>query len=241
MKLAGRNILVTGAGRRIGAALARDLAAAGARIFLHCNRSLREAREVAAGLPGGAARHPVLQCDLAQAAGAGELFAMLGGERLDALVNSASLYDPKPLFAGDDAEFELKMAVNCRAPLKLMRLFAAQEGLESGAIVNLVDHEAEFPAPSGGAYSLSKRLLADLTLAAALELAPAVRANALALGPVLPPEHLAHLGMARSRDKRPLGRAPGLVYVAAGCRFLLENDAVTGQVLYIDGGMHLRA
>jgi len=242
MKLQDCTVLLTGAGRRVGAALARALAEGGARLVLHCHTAAAEAHALAASLPGGATRRAVLVADLEVPGAAAALFDDPACARVNVLINNASIFRRAPLLAdAPDAAAELAahLAVNFTAPVELMRCFAARSGARPGAIVNLVDSEVERPAASDGAYSLSKRLLREATLAAARELAPRIRVNALAPGPVLAPDALAHLKMKQTLARIPLGRAPCLEELISGCRFLIENDAVTGQTLYIDCGMHL--
>lgn len=236
MRISDATILITGAGRRIGAALAEDLARHGARLILHCHTAQAETRLLAERLPGGLERHRIVRADLTHS----PLPEALWEHRADILINNASVYRPARLMDGNAADDGDQLSVNALAPLALMRRFARQPGLERGAVINIADSEIEKPAAAEGIYALSKRLLAEASLAAARELAPAIRVNVLAPGPTLPPEHLKASGMRKTLPQLPLGRAPLLEELASGCRFLIENDAVTGQILYVDCGMHLR-
>ncbi len=239
MKLAGANILITGAGRRVGAGLVRYLAGKGAHIFVHCHQSMAEAETLVDSLPGGVLRHRVICIDFNAEDAAAKIFNQCGGAVIDVLINNAAIYRRASLLEGTPEELEAHLAVNFKMPLALMRVFAAQDKLRHGVIVNMLDSEIGHEVPLDGAYALSKRLLRDATLAAARELAPRIRVNGLAPGPVLAPDALAHLNMRDTLPKIPMAQVPTLDELGDGCRFLIENNAVTGLILFVDGGYHL--
>ncbi|MBS1368848.1 MAG: SDR family oxidoreductase [Lentisphaeria bacterium] len=236
MRIDGKNVLVTGGARRVGAALARAFAAEGAGILLHARRSREEAEALAASLP-----HPercrIFTADLAAPGEAAKLFAACG--RVDILVNNASMFEPDELAVGTEARDREHFEVNFWSPLALMRAFAAQE-LAEGAVVNLLDQEVTHSAARGGAYALSRRALADATRELARELGPRnLRVNAVAPGPVLPPPWIPDGKMEKTIPTLPLRRKVGLEDLAAAVVFLCRNDSVTGQILCVDCGQSL--
>ncbi len=231
--------LVTGAGRRIGAAIARALAAAGYRLVLHCNASRAEAEALAAEL-GGSERACVLQGDFTDSgflsSAVSQAAAFFG--RLDLLVNNASRYTRLPLDGTPPEEFQRQFLLNCFVPIELMRQFAALG--TPGCIVNLLDGRISKCDTAAAAYHLSKQTLAEATRMAALAYAPQrLRVNGVAPGLVRPAEGVPLSRMGRLLSSVPLGRRTSEEQVASAVRFLAENDAVTGEILYVDGGLHL--
>lgn len=239
-------VLVTGAARRIGAAIARRLHAHGYDLALHHHHSVADATDLAATLD--AARDGstlLLQADLARFDRLPELVAACVGHfgRLDGLVNNASLFQPTPLATATPAQWDAMMSTNARAPLFLAMAAAPHLRAAGGAVVNVTDLYAGRPLHGHAFYSASKAALVSLTRALAQELAPDVRVNAVAPGAILWPEQTSDPQQAQARqrailDATSLGRigAPG--DVAAAVHWLLSADAgyVTGQVLHVDGG-----
>ena len=222
--------LVTGAGVRVGLAIARHLARHGWVVAAHY-RSHR---------PRGF-EHAFAE-DLSTAEGpdrlAGAVRRALG--RLDLLVNSAAAFEELPLRATDAAAFDAQMDLNARAPLLLTRACLPMLRRARGAVVNVADVGGGLVAWKGfAAYCASKAALARITECLALELAPRVRVNAVAPGTVLWP---ASYGAARRRElerRIPLGRIGQPGDVAAAVRFLAEAPWITGAVLPVDGGRRL--
>lgn len=234
--------LVTGAARRIGAAIARRLHADGHDLALHHLHSSAEIAGLAAQFeqarPGSVL---VLRADLAAFDRLPELVAATVGHfgRLDAVVNNASAFYPTPLDAVTPSQWDALFAVNARAPFFLAQAAAPHLRAVRGAIVNLADVYAYRPLAAHAPYSASKAALVSLTRALALELAPRVRVNAVAPGAILWPEH----GQPAQAQQAilaatALGRAGAPEDIAAAVSWLLSDDAgyVTGQVLHVDGG-----
>ncbi|WP_374319576.1 pteridine reductase [Pseudoxanthomonas kaohsiungensis] len=234
--------LVTGAARRIGAAIARRLHAGGHDLALHHLHSSDEMAALAAQLeqarPGSVL---VLRADLAAFDRLPELVAATVGRfgRLDALVNNASAFYPTPLDTVTPPQWDALFAVNARAPFFLAQAAAPHLRVARGAIVNLADVYAHRPLATHAPYSASKAALVSLTRALALELAPQVRVNAVAPGAILWPEH----GQPAQAQQAilaatALGRAGAPDDIAAAVSWLLSAEAgyVTGQVLHVDGG-----
>jgi pteridine reductase len=242
---AARVVLVTGGARRIGAAIVRELHAAGWRVAIHARRSRDEALALAAELE--AARSGSAQVfggDLAQAEAIEHLARASHAHwgRLDALVNNASSYYATPLGEIRASALDDLLATNLKAPLLLTQACVAR--MDSGAIVNLIDVHARKPQARYSAYCAAKAGLWALTESLALELAPRIRVNAVAPGFMLwaEQEPLDEAARARLLARVPLQRLGGALEIARAVRFLLSEDAqfMTGAVLPVDGGLHLR-
>jgi len=236
-------VLVTGAARRIGAAIARRLHADGDAVALHCHRSRREADaladELVAVRPGSAC---VLQADLADAAALPALVADTVARfgRLDALVNNAAAFAPTALHETDAAAFDALMATNARAPFLLAQAAAPHLRERRGAIVNIGDLYGERPRADLVAYAASKAALLGLTRGLAVALAPEVRVNAVSPGAILWPEDGADPAVrTRILDATPLARLGSAEEVADAVAWLLRGGFVTGEVLRLDGGRSL--
>ena len=236
-----RSALVTGAARRIGAAIARRLHAAGYDLALHYRGSAADMHALAAELEAarpGSTR--VLQADLAQFDRLPELVAKTVGHfgRLDALVNNASDFFPTPFGTTTPQQWDDLFAVNARAPFFLAQAAAPHLRAAQGGIVNLADVYAERPLPAHAPYSAAKAALVSLTRALALELAPRVRVNAVAPGAILWPEDEANLAAREAMLARtPLGRIGTPDEIAEAVRWLLfDARYCTGQVIAVDGG-----
>ena len=238
-----RVVLITGAARRIGAAIARTLHAAGARVVLHCNRSRAEADALAAELDAARPRSSaVVQADLLDVARLQPLVdeATHAFGRLDALVNNASSFHPTAFGTIEAAQWDDLMGSNLRAPLFLAQAAAPALRRARGAIVNVVDIHADRPLPGYLVYSVAKAGLAGLTRALAVELGPDVRVNGVAPGAILWPETGEHFPAderTRITAQTPLARIGEPGDVAGAVKYLLfDAPFVTGQVLAVDGG-----
>ncbi len=236
-------VLVTGAARRIGAAIARRLHAEGARVALHCNRSRVEAEVLAAQLNAKRAGSAVVvQADLLDLAAlprlVDEVVSAFG--RLDALVNNASSFYATPFGRIGEREWQDLIGTNLRAPLFLSQAAAARLRETRGAIVNIVDIHAERPLPGFLVYSVAKAGLAGLTRALAMEMGPEVRVNGVSPGAILWPDGGQHFDVAereRIAATTPLARIGSPEDVAGAVKYLLfDAPFVTGQVIAVDGG-----
>ncbi|ACL66959.1 short-chain dehydrogenase/reductase SDR [Anaeromyxobacter dehalogenans 2CP-1] len=228
--MADRIALVTGAGVRVGEAIARALAKDGWTVAAHY-RTHR---------PRGFAS--ALQADLAAADGPAQLAAAFRARhrRLDLLVNSASVFDALPLAGTDAAAFDSQMDLNARAPLLLVRALAPLLARARGSVVNVIDVGGGLvPWKGYAAYAASKAALARLTECLALELAPRVRVNGVAPGTVLWPERYPAAQRRGLTARIPLRRPGTPEDVAAAVRYLADAPFVTGAVLPVDGGRHL--
>jgi NAD(P)-dependent dehydrogenase (short-subunit alcohol dehydrogenase family) len=241
--LQGRTAVITGAGVRIGRAIALALAAHGANVVVHYGRSRDEAETTAADIRRLGRRAITVSADLAQpvqaAATIFDAADSLGGA--DLLINSAAVFDDAPLADTSEELYDCQLDVNLKAPFFLCREFVRRLPPDRrGHIVNLADWRAETPPADYMAYTLSKAGVVALTKGLALQLAPRVQVNAIAPGAILPPPG----GDERSwRDRKlpdvPLRRTGSTDDIAAAALYLVRSGFVTGEVLHVTGGEHL--
>ena len=246
--LDGRTVLVTGGARRVGAAIVRCLHDCGARLAIHCHHSTAEAAVLAAELNGRrAASADVFVADLLQVERLPALVAAIVQRfaRLDVLVNNASTFHATPLGTITPAQWADLMGSNLKAPLFLTQAAAPALRAARGLVVNIADIHGLRPLRHYSVYSTAKAGLIHLTRALARELAPDVRVNAIAPGPVLWPEGDNELGDSRRQKiiaNTLLQRAGSPEDVARAVRFfVLDAGYVTGQVLAVDGGRSIGA
>jgi pteridine reductase len=239
-------VLVTGAARRVGATIARNLHAAGYDLALHCRHSRAELDALLGALETARPRSTLaLQADLGDVERLPQLVASTIERfgRLDGLVNNASGFAPTPIGSITPAQWDALFAANARAPLFLAQAAAPHLAARGGAIVNLVDIYAERPLAQHSVYCMAKAALVMATRSLALELAPHVRVNGVAPGAVLWPE----AGKASSEQAQliadtPLQRMGTPDDVASTVLWLLRDAAfVTGQIIRVDGGRLLGA
>ena len=225
-----RVALVTGAGVRVGNAIARDLARRGWKVAAHYRTHRPRGFAVA------------LQADLALADGPATLAAAFRARfsRLDLLVNAAAAFEALPVEETDAAAFDEQLDLNARAPLLLVKALLPLLRRARGSVVNVADVGGGLvPWRGFAAYAASKAALVRLTECLALELAPAVRVNAVAPGTVLFPESYPASTRRTLIARIPLGRAGDPSDVAAALRYLADAPIVTGAVIPVDGGRHL--
>jgi NAD(P)-dependent dehydrogenase (short-subunit alcohol dehydrogenase family) len=236
-----RAALITGAGRRIGAVIARALSRVGYAVVLHAHRSRAEAETLAGELAAAGGRASVVLADLAEPeAVRGVIPAAAVFGPLTLLVNNASQFDEDEIGNLERAAFERTMAVNLTAPVFLAQAFAAQAPAGADAsIVNIVDQRVLKPTPRFFSYTLSKSALASTTVTLAQALAPKLRVNAVAPGPTLPSPRQTAEQFARQAAAVPLERGPTPEDVAAAVLYLAQAKSVTGTMIAVDGGQHL--
>lgn len=245
MILQNAPVLITGAARRIGAAIARDLAAAGMPVALHYGASEQEALGLRDQIRADGGRAEILQADLADPEAAAELVprAAEAVGPLKALVNNAAIFEPGNFLTTDPANWERHLAINLTAPFRLMQTFARAlpegGGEAEGAVVNLLDQRIGRPTPSHTAYAAAKSALWTLTQMGALELAPAIRVNGIGPGPILPAPGDSDKRFRDVAAATPLQRPGSPAEIARTARFLLESDFITGEFVRVDGGEHL--
>jgi NAD(P)-dependent dehydrogenase (short-subunit alcohol dehydrogenase family) len=232
--------LVTGGARRIGAAIARRLAAEGCGVAIHCRLSRDEADALAAEIRASGGRAVVVKGDLAEPDRLGPMIAEAAAALgpLGLLVNNASIFWRDDLDTLSAGSFDAHMAVNLRAPLLLARAFAAQAP-PGASIVNLIDQRVLKPRPDYLSYALSKEALWSATRILARALAPAIRVNAVGPGPTLPNETDGEIGFEREAAATLLARPVDPAEIADAVVFLARSPSITGQMIAVDAGQHL--
>ena len=235
-------VLVTGAAKRLGRAIALDLARHGWNIALHFNHSKREAEETADRVRAEGRRVALLPADLSNEEEAARLIPRAADTvgKVTALVNSAAVFEPDDWATVTGESWNRHMAVNARAPFILCQAFAtALPQGDKGAIVNIIDQRVLKPTPLFLSYGASKAALYWLNTTLAQALAPRIRVNAVAPGPTIinPRQSKAHFR--RQRDATILGSGAEPQDVCHAVRYLLTASAVTGEMIAVDGGQRL--
>jgi pteridine reductase len=258
--------LVTGAGRRLGRAVALALAERGYDVAVHFHRSREEADEVVRGVEARGRRGLAVAADLFAADAADRLMDAVEAAfpRLELVVNNASIFEPGSLLETTPTDFDQNLAIHLRTPFFLIQRLAARwvpagfgraaQGAPAGdptpapagppagqpQVINLLDTRVARDVVDHFAYTVSKKALHELTRLAARALAPHLRVNAVAPGVILPPPGATDAYLARRAATVPLGRVGAVEDVVRAVCYLLDNPFVTGETLYVDGGEHLR-
>jgi len=238
--LQGRTALVTGGAKRLGRAVALGLARAGANVVLHYRSSEAEVREAVRELEGIGVRAWAVRADLrdeAQAVGMVDEALRLAGP-LTILINSASTYPPSRLETLTRAELDANIDISAWAPFVVARRLATAG--EGGHVVNFLDTRVVGHDSQHVGYHAAKVLFALLTREMALRWAPCWQVNGVAPGLILPPAGTPPDDFARLKDTVPLERTGGPADIVDAVLYLVRSRFVTGQVLFVDGGRHLR-
>lgn len=241
--------LVTGGGKRVGAAISRSLAAAGSSIAIHYRSSKDEAEATAADLGRNGVRCACFQADLSVPAEIETLIEDVQREfgRLDVLVNSAANFEKSEIPQIDARSWDAVHEVNLRAPFLCTRAAAdlirasKRAGGLPGLIVNIADLSGMLPWPGYAHHGSAKAALLHLTRVSARELAPEIRVNAVVPGPVMPPPGQSEESAEWKRLCRllPAARGGDPAQVGDTVVFLAQNDFVVGISILVDGGEHL--
>ncbi len=240
MELRGRTALVTGSAIRIGRQICLELAQRGAKIVINYRSSARAASELVLLLEQMGARALAVQADVSASADVSRLAAEAEAAfgKVDVLVNNASIYPVTPIAELTEAQWDESIAVNLKGPflccLEFGRRMAAADG---GVIVNLSDWAAYHPYVDYLPYLTAKGGIITMTKAFAVELAPRVRVNAIAPGPILPPSYLGTDELNAAQAGTLVGRWGSPQDIARAAAFLVEgSDFITGAILPVDGG-----
>jgi pteridine reductase len=242
VKLSGRVALVTGAGRRVGRAIALALAAKEMRVVVHFHASANEAEDTARlAREAGAPDAWTISADLRDARACTRLIDEVAGRgnALDVLVNSAAEMHRTPFDSVTPEEWDDILALNLTSPFFCSQA-AARHMTGGGSIVNIADLAALETWPEYIPHGISKAGVMQMTRALARKLAPKIRVNAVVPGAVLLPEHWTKEDADRLVRTTPLARLGAPEDVAQAVIFLLESDYVTGDAIIVDGGRHLR-
>ena len=237
-----RAALVTGAARRIGRAIALDLAGHGWAVAVHHNRSAEAAEDLVRQIVADGGRAVALGADLALEAESAGLIARavaaLGP--LGCLVNNASRFERDEIDGVTRESWDSHLEPNLRAPLVLAQGFAkALPPNRGGVIINLLDERVWNLTPHFISYTVSKSALWTLTRTLALALAPHIRVNGIGPGPALPSDRQSAEQFARQCASLPLGRGTNPEEICQAIQFLLAASSMTGQMIALDGGQHL--
>jgi NAD(P)-dependent dehydrogenase (short-subunit alcohol dehydrogenase family) len=236
-----QTVLITGASKRVGKAIAEHLAEKGWNIAIHFNSSEKPAEELVNELTVKYQQQK-FQSFKANLIDTCEVLTLIPkvleafGE-IHLLVNNASVFDPGYLKLTQPDLFDEQINVNLKAPFFLIRDFANL--CKKGNIINFVDTRVTSNKSNFAAYSLSKKGLWDLTKMAALELAPDIRVNAIAPGVTLAPEDKDENYLQNLAQNIPMKKPGGLDPIIKSVDFILENNHLTGQLLFADGGENL--
>jgi NAD(P)-dependent dehydrogenase (short-subunit alcohol dehydrogenase family) len=233
--------LVTGGARRIGRAIALALAQAGFTVVLHAHRSRQDAEALADEISQRGGHAAVVMADLADDKAVRALVpAAAKFGPLTLLVNNASEFTEDEIATLDRAHFDRTFSINLAAPLFLAQAFAEQAPAGSDvSIINILDQRVLRPTPRFFSYALSKSALHTATMTLAQALAPAIRVNGVAPGPVLPSPRQTAAQFAEQARALPLQRGPTPEDIAAAVVYLAGARNVTGAVIAVDGGQHL--
>lgn len=242
--MSGKVVLITGAARRVGAALAEGLASKGWTLAIHHRSGAEEARALADRIVAAGGTADTFQADLSDVAERATLVPAVVRRfgRIDALVNNASRFEYDTLETLNEASWDAHLASNLTAPVFLIRDFAAavRERGGEGAVVNVLDHKLAAANPDFLSYTAGKAGLGALTASLALALAPHVRINAVSPGLILRSGDQTEADYEKAWRDTPLGRGTSLEDMIATVGFLLETQGITGQTVTVDGGEHLK-
>jgi pteridine reductase len=239
--LAGSVALITGAGQRLGRATAESLAAHGADVVIHYFRSADAAVAAVAAIEKLGRRGWMVRADLDQPDQAQTVVSQASqacGRAIDILVNSASYFESNRITEVTPEDIQANIRVHALAPLLLSRGLAAQGA--GGRIINMLDTRIVDYDRDHAAYHLSKRMLFTLTRMLAVELAPRITVNAVAPGAILPAPGASREQFEQLAQAAPLGRVGEPQDVIKAILFLLDSPFITGQVIFVDGGRHMR-
>ena len=238
--LSNQTALITGGAQRIGKAVTQALAEAGAGVIIHYNRSGGDAENLAADIRGNGGQAWTVGGDLSDPDAPPKIFADAVDKAgpVSILINNASIFPESRLTEFTPEELQQNINVNALAPLLLSRAFADQ-GLP-GNIVNFLDTRVVSYDAEHAAYHVSKRMLHTLTRMMALEFAPRIRVNAIAPGVILPPEGKDENYLEKLAKTNPLCAVGTLADITGSVLFLIRTGFITGQIIYVDGGRHMR-
>ncbi len=241
MPLRGKTALITGGAKRIGRSCALRLAREGASILIHYNTSESEAEELAESIRLAGGKAWTISQDLSEKGGAESLIdrglEITGG--LDYLINSASIFPESSYGDVTQSDFEENLQINALSPFFLTRTFASKSK-NAECVVNFLDTRIVDYDKQHLAYHLSKKMLFSLTRILSQELAPKLRVNAVAPGLVIPPPGKTEEYLKERIHTNPLQRIGTLTQVSESMLFLITNTFITGQVIFVDGGRHLK-
>ncbi len=234
--------LITGAGKRIGQAIAMDLAAAGYDIAVHYNTSHEGAEETVAAIRKLGRRAVALKADLAEADACLDLIPKAKVElgNIQILINNASIFERDVVEDLTPESWHRNLDINLRAPMLLMKSFADELAPDlSGSIINMIDQKVWQLTPYYLSYTIAKTGLWTLTQTMAQALAPRIRVNAIGPGPVVKNDEMSAADFDERWRAMPLGAGATFEDLCEGVLYLISAKSMTGQMIALDGGQHL--
>ncbi|PCJ65826.1 MAG: short-chain dehydrogenase [Candidatus Hydrogenedentota bacterium] len=238
--LAHKNILITGAARRLGRAMVIACADQGATILLHYRESSEEAELLAKKLDAKGVTARLFQADLTQPRSCESLFAdcLNAAGSVDAIINNASIFPSDTVWDITEDSILENLRLHTLAPYRLAK--SMHEADQKGCIINMLDTRMDDYDSQHVSYHLSKRMLFDMTRILSLEMAPNIRVNAIAPGLILPPEGHDTSYLEKLAHTNPLKTFGEPEDIGHAALFLLESPFITGQTIYVDGGRHTK-
>ncbi|WP_169570134.1 SDR family oxidoreductase [Sneathiella limimaris] len=239
-----KHAFISGAAKRIGKAIALNLARNGWNISIHHNKSADDALSLKSELEEIGVRAALAPADLSNSDEIKVCFENAARKLgpINTLINNASVFDKDDLPSLTDTSFTNHMQTNLLAPVLLTQAFASQDNLdqlEDPTVINIIDQRVFNLRPGFMSYTLSKSALWTFTQTAAMELAPAIRVNAIGPGPTLPSKRQTPEQFKRQIEQVPLKRGASPEEISEGVQFLLKSRSITGEFLAMDGGQHL--
>jgi pteridine reductase len=240
VSLAGRTALVTGAAKRIGRAIALALAQHGVHVVAHYSQSDREAEALCSEIERLGVRAWSVRGDLMDARQTELVFREAAAQAgsIDVLINNASIFERDTVWDATEESVWKNLRIHALAPLILARELAGQG--RPAHVINLLDTRVTVYDREHASYHISKRALLTLTRMLAVELAPNVAVNAIAPGLILPPAGENETYLVKLAHTNPLKRYGGPADVVEAVLFLLRSRFITGQIIYVDGGYHMK-
>ena len=234
--------LITGAGQRLGRAMALHCASHGFAVAVHYNRSRDDAEAVVAQILAEGGRAAAVQCDLADPSAVADL-VLAATDTLGpvtCLINNASAFENDSIQTLTSNTWRQHLGINAEAPALLaQQMSAALPDSMDGLIVNMLDEAVTRPGPTFFSYTVSKAALAAITEMLAQALAPRIRVNGIAPGLILDSGHPSKEAFERAHSNTLLGKGPGEEAIVRALDYLIQADTVTGEILYVDAGKHL--
>ncbi len=242
-KLSQRAALVTGGGRRIGAGIAKALAADGWFVYIHCHKSSEQASEVLQEIRSNSGNGMVITQDLSKLGAAESLMEKVenGPVPLMALINNASLFEYDTVESITEKSLDEHFAVNVRGPTILSKVFSSSLNKDmSGCIINILDNKVYAINPDYLSYTISKVALQGATSALAMALAPKVRVNGIAPGITLESGSQGEASFLKGQTMSPMGQVSTVEDITRSVLFILHTESINGNVITIDGGQSLQ-
>jgi NAD(P)-dependent dehydrogenase (short-subunit alcohol dehydrogenase family) len=235
MEIKNKKILITGGAIRVGSHLVEYFARLGAELIIHYNNSKEQAESLLERIGGKEAGHSIWNADLA------DIKNLISYDNnfpdCDILINNASTFYMNNTIEETFEDSMQQFKVNFIAPMELSKLFIKKRS--NGVIINILDQRIVKNDSIGGSYPISKKSLYELTKQMALQCAPDFRINAIAPGPVIPPVGLENSKMEKTLKTVPLRKKVALDDLANSIEFLIKNESITGNVIFVDCGQHL--